>query len=506
MRYFRLIFLACCLAFSFGGMAQGQVFILHADSLKGSAEIKDLMGHVQLQQGNTTLSCQQAVINTLTNNVMAYGRVKIIQADTVVITGDTASYQGDMRRAIMFGKVKLDDGTIQLFTNKLDYDLNTKMAIYEQGARILDKKTVLRSKQGFYSTQTKQFLFKGNVDVKDQDGGRLRADSLRYNTQSKEAFFICPTTIIDKKDTVLTSKGFYNTQNKISRFTGRSKARLEDMDLTADTLFYDGPTKIGVANGRVEFYSKKDKVLLTGEHGRYNGNTGISRVYERALMQHFLEKDTLLLHADTLVSIEQKKDSIRQLYAYKNVQIYKSDFSGKCDSLAYSSLDSVIHFYQKPLLWTKDSQIQADSISLIMRNQAAEEMRLRGRSFVIAQDSLGQFNQIKGRKMWVFFGPESRLEKVNVEGNGESVYFVVDDKKKTTGLNRVECSRMQLIFKENKVQRISFFTKPEAKFAPPKEWKEEWKTLDGFQWRIKEKIKKSSLLDYLRPGLLVKKP
>jgi lipopolysaccharide export system protein LptA len=487
--------------------AQSQLEVIRADSLNGVQQDlimrKTLVGRVQLRQGTTLLSCDQAVLNSTTNNVEAYGHVKIVQADTVTILGDTAIYNGDNRQAFITGRVKLDDHTIILTTNKLDYDLNSRMAIYHTGAKIIDKKSTLTSREGFYNTVTKNFLFKEKVRVIDKEGSLVRADSLRYNTVSKEAYFICPTEIITKKDTVTTTAGFYNTQTKVSNFTGRSTARTEEYILSADTLFYDSPTQIGVARGKVEFLSQKEKVILTGDHGRYAGKSGITRVFGHALMKNILEKDTLFLTADTLVSINIQKDSIRKLFAYKNVLIYKSDLSGKCDSLGYDVKDSTIHFYQKPILWANGSQMQADSMSLFMTNQKLREMRLRGHSFIITKDSVAHYNQIKGRKVWVHFADDSKLKRVQVDGNGESVYYVMDDKQVTTGLNRVECSRMNIFFDENKVKRIAFITKPEAKFAPPKEWKEELEYLDGFNWRAKEIITLPMVLDRVRT---VKKP
>jgi len=487
--------------------AQSQLEVIRADSLNGVQQDlimrKTLVGRVQLRQGTTLLSCDQAVLNSTTNNVEAYGHVKIVQADTVTILGDTAIYNGDNRQAFITGRVKLDDHTIILTTNKLDYDLNSRMAIYHTGAKIIDKKSTLTSREGFYNTVTKNFLFKEKVRVIDKEGSLVRADSLRYNTVSKEAYFICPTEIITKKDTVTTTAGFYNTQTKVSNFTGRSTARTEEYILSADTLFYDSPTQIGVARGKVEFLSQKEKVILTGDHGRYAGKSGITRVFGHALMKNILEKDTLFLTADTLVSINIQKDSIRKLFAYKNVLIYKSDLSGKCDSLGYDVKDSTIHFYQKPILWANGSQMQADSMSLFMTNQKLREMRLRGHSFIITKDSVAHYNQIKGRKVWVHFADDSKLKRVQVDGNGESVYYVMDDKQVTTGLNRVECSRMNIFFDDNKVKRIAFITKPEAKFAPPKEWKEELEYLDGFNWRAKEIITLPMVLDRVRT---VKKP
>jgi len=260
MRYKGWIFLFFLLSLPLFAQAQGQLLqVIRADSLIGMQQDlimrKTLIGRVLLQQGTTTLSCDQAVLNSTTNNVEAYGHVRIIQSDTVTITGDTALYNGNMRQAFISGRVKLDDHTIILNTPKLDYDLNSKMAIYHSGARIIDKKSTLTSREGFYNTVTKNFLFKEKVRVIDKDGGSVKADSLKYNTLSKEAYFIAPTEIITKKDTVITSRGFYNTISKVSNFTGRSTAKTDEYILTADTLFYDSPTQIGVAKGRVEFLS-----------------------------------------------------------------------------------------------------------------------------------------------------------------------------------------------------------------------------------------------------------
>ena len=98
------------------------------------------------------------------------------------------------------------------------------------------------------------------------------------------------------------------------------------------------------------------------------------------------------------------------------------------------------------------------------------------------------------------------MKRVNVEGNGESIYYVMDEKKVTTGMNRVECSRMNLFFEDNKVKKITFITKPEAKFIPPKEWTEDLQYLDGFKWRDKEKVTLTYLLERVKYTNTVKKP
>ena len=129
---------------------------------------------------------------------------------------------------------------------------------------------------------------------------------------------------------------------------------------------------------------------------------------------------------------------------------------------------------------------------------------MKGKSFVISIDTLINYNQIKGRKMLVNFTDSSRIEKVTVEGNGESIYYAIDEKNTVTGMNRVQCGKMNINFKKNKVSKIAFLAKPDGKFIPPKEIKTDDKELDGFRWRINEKPTKESIMKVVAPPIKAK--
>ena len=496
--YILLWMIFSLLGFQSTSFGQSQVEIIKADSLVGQnmpfMQIRKLLGNVALRQGTTLVYCTQAILNETTNVLEAYGKVKIIQADTVTITGDTAYYFGNDRLAKMNGRVKLDDGTIILTTKQMDYNLNSHVAYYNTNGKIVDKKSTLTSREGYYNTVTKLFDFKHNVKVVDKDGS-LTADSLRYSTLSKEAFFIAPTTVVNKKDTTYANPGSqYNTITKIANLKGRSTVKTDDYVMTADTMIYDPPTEIGIANGNIVFVSKKDKAILTGEHGRYAKKTGVTRVFGRALLKNIFENDTLFLTADTLVSLDNKETKTRKLYAYKKVQVYKSDLSAKCDSLSYNVSDSTIYFYQKPILWNNKNQSEADSINILLKNNKIHVMNMKGKSFVVSVDTLNNYNQVKGRKIVANFTKDSKVEKVSVDGNGESIYFAIDDKNKLTGMNRVQCSKMNMYFGKSKISKIAFLAKPDGKFMPPKEIKEDDKELDGFRWKIADKPSKEGIL------------
>jgi lipopolysaccharide export system protein LptA len=452
----------------------------------GIVEKYKLIGNVALRQNTSTLYCNIAYLNRTLNTVEAFGNVKIIQSDTVTITGNNATYAGNSRVAKITGNVLLNDQTIKLNTERLDYDLNTHVAYYNNKGKIDDGKSTLTSKEGFYDTVTKIFMFYKNVNILSEES-KITTDSLKYSTLSKEAFFIAPAIIYSKTDTMVVKRGVYNTVTKVSNFYGRSTARTQDYLLTADTLYFDTPTEIGILKGNAEIISKKDSVILNGNLGKYYGKQGYSSMTGNAIMRAIQAKDTLFLVADTLLSLENKELKTRKLIAYKNVIIFRKDIQGKCDSLTYSIADSTIAFFKKPILWSDGSQSEADSISLRLVNNKVRMMSLSSKSFVIRQDTTQNFNQVKGRQITTYLSANSKIEKVMVVGNGESIYFALDEKNKVIGMNRVECSRMNINFKNNEVKRIAFLGKPEATLTPPHELTAEKKELDGFKWRLKER-------------------
>jgi hypothetical protein len=192
----------------------------------------------------------------------------------------------------------------------------------------------------------------------------------------------------------------------------------------------------------------------------------------------------------------KERDTIEFLIADGSVRIYRDDFQAVCDSLNYNLVDSIITFIRQPMIWSNGNQLEGDTIEVFMKENKINRMFLQQRSFVISQDSVSNFNQIKGRQIVAFFDEDTSIKQVAVEGNGESIYYALDDRNKVIGLNRVECSRMTLNFFERKVKRISFVGKPESRLIPPVEINGQDTRLDGFDWKSENKPTREQVLGH----------
>ena len=160
---------------------------------------------------------------------------------------------------------------------------------------------------------------------------------------------------------------------------------------------------------------------------------------------------------------------------------------GICDSIAFSYLDSTFHLYRDPVLWVDDNQLTADTITVLLHDNKVYRMDLIRNAFAVSAADTGWFNQVQGKNMTGHF-EEGRLVKMDVEGNGESIYYAEDDDGAFIGVNKSICSNMILFFsEERKVDRIYFITEPDATLYPLSQLPEEETKLKNFKWLIEKK-------------------
>lgn len=94
---------------------------------------------------------------------------------------------------------------------------------------------------------------------------------------------------------------------------------------------------------------------------------------------------------------------------------------------------------------------------------------------------------------------EGDMDLLDVEGNGESLYFALENDTTFKGLNKLLCGRIIMEFQEGNVSRISHSIKPEASFTPPHLIEEDQKQLKGFTWRSEERPDRKVIDDWRTP-------
>lgn len=455
---------------------------------KKSGKVRKLIGDVRLKQDNTLLFCDSAYQYEEINYVEAFSHVHINTNDTVHIYSDILKYDGNTKKARVEKNVRMNDNTMQLTTEEMDYDLNSHTAYYTGGGRIVNSSSVLTSKAGYYNTQDKVFFFKKDVVLTTPDYV-IHSDTLRQNTVTNTTYFLGPSTITSKQDKIYCEYGWYNNVKEIAMFSKHAVLNNKDNELRADSIYYERKKEYGKAYKNIVLTDRVNKVEIRGDFGELIGQQKRSYVTQKAFAKKMLQNDSMYLLADTIFSF-QADTMLRQkqlVKAYRNAQILKFDMQSVCDSLVYNYQDSTITLFHSPVMWSGQNQITSDTIMLFINNSKIDSFYLLNNAFMISRETAKDFNQVKGKQMKGIF-ENSQFRYIRVYGNAQSIFYVKEEKDSSfIGVNVSDCSEMEFFFAQNKIQRTNMITQPDATFYPIGELKPEELKLKGFKWLSKRR-------------------
>ncbi len=459
--------------------------------------IQILLGDVVFRHDNALLFCDSAYFYEKDNAFDAFSNVRIVQADTLTVYGDFLNYNGNTKLARIWDNVKLVNRNTVLTTNVLYYDRNQNLAFYDTGGVIVDGENTLTSMWGQYSPATKVALFKDQVKLTNPDSN-MSTDTLKYNTGNSVADIVGNSLIVYQKETdIYSQRGWYDTKNDRMMLLDRSLVEQNDgKTLIGDTIFYDKKKKYGEAFSNVELNDPKQKSTLSGNFVSYDEISSTGLASDSALLIDWSSRDSLFLSADTLLSMKDSltTDTIafNRVRAFRNVRFLRSDIQGMCDSLIYSTRDSILHLNVLPVLWSDNNQLMGSKMTAYTKKQKVEKIHIEGSGIAIQKDSLNFFNQLSGKEITAYLD-SGQLRKVYVNGNAETIYFPKDDKTNDyIGINKTLSSYVTMYFNNKKVDRIVLTTASSGAMYPISQMEENDLYLRNFYWYENERPKKVS--------------
>ena len=453
-----------------------------------------ILGNVVMNHDSAYLYCDSAYVNETENKVIAYGNVRVKLSDTLNLYSDSLRYDGNTKIANAYSNVRLIDNQTTLTTDTLVYNRNTQIAQYDYWGKIVNDKNVLISHHGYYYTDKKEFFFKEKVMMINPDGN-MYSDTLMYNTVSEIAYFFGPSHIIskDKKDSIYCENGWYNTRLDITRFRDRAKIYHEATFLTGDSMFYKRKIGFGQVFRRALMVDTVQNIVLMGNYGEIQRENGFAFMTDSAVSVLVDKKDSLFMHSDTIRATFDTAQNIKNVFCFHKVKFFRYDLQGMCDSLTYFSRDSAMTMYHNPVIWSDSNQLSADSIRLTMHNGMADSLKLFSSAFIISKDDTGSYNQIKGRNVLAKF-LNNDLYKIRVIGNAQTIYYAREEDKSLIGINMAVSSEMLIFLDKNQLKSITYINAPDAHLMPEKTVPQNERKLKNFKWEEKRRpLKKSDI-------------
>ncbi len=519
-------------------IALGNVVFVQTDTIKifcdsllynGNTEIARLFDEVTLENGEERLFTESLVYNAKLKEAV-YQDTAIMQFEETQLQSILGTYKVNEKKAYFSKEVVLENNELRLRTDSLEYFTDLKKALFVSPTRIVEKKRKIYCEDGFYDFISKRALFTGNPQLIENDD-LATADSIRYNgldsllTLNGRAVYEKPTQLaqaesivynISTEQTSLNGNASFldlktgnKTTGEVLEYLGQEyKVKIlgdayyenESAQLTSDELEFDEDKGDGFARGDVIYVDTSSNISILSDELFIRDKTNLKAIglESRPYIINNIDNDSLYLAADTLFSEElifqdSLKDSLdfliqidvdtaKRFWAFDEVRILKSDFTAICDSLSFNDQDSIFKLFKNPVVWSDSTQFAGDTIYIHLENEKISHIEVLKNGFIIEQLEEGIFNQIKGRRVEVWF-KDDQIDHMNVTGSAETLYFFQDDTEAYIGVNRTLCSHMTFYFEEKELKDIKFFKDPDSVLTPIHRTSPKTERLDGFDWQ-----------------------
>lgn len=500
---------------------QGDTTSAFADSLKyrGDTKLAALFGNVSLVNGTQKLFTDQLDYDlntktatyfsgaTMTNNSTqlsskrGYYYVKndeVYFRDSVVVIdpqfnlrSDTLRFNTKSKTVFFLGPTLIKTDSSRIYCEDGFYNTQTEEAEFRKDAQYQRSTQEALADTMYYNGKKKEYVLKGNARFTDENQNAT-ADQIRYE-QNKDKYYLSGNANYrDSTRNIISQEIIYDRKNELYSTKGRSRISDPPQILEADAVAYTEINGTGIASGNVVWQDTSANLTVLADRADYNRTTNYLKATGgkngRPLLITEAENDSLFLSSDTLLATQTidtlRNDTVRTLFAYYKVRIYKKNLQAVCDSLAYVTTDSTFRLFKDPIVWSDTSQFVADTVHITLKNQQIDRVLLRNNAFIVNSPDEIFFNQIKGRNITAYFD-STELRRMNVEGNAEAVYYALDDKGGYVGVNKTVASEMLLNFGDNQINDIRFYEQPKSDLLPMRQTDHEALKMPGFRWETR---------------------
>ncbi|WP_010522452.1 OstA-like protein [Aquimarina agarivorans] len=461
----------------------------------GATLLSKIDNQVYLKHKGIEIWCDQAVHYGQDRFVKAYGNVQMKQGDTLTMNSKYAEYNGNTEFAYASTNVVLETEQNTLKTDTLFFDRLRQQAYYRSGGTVIDSSMTLTSRIGRYYMDRKFSTFTKEVVVVNNEN-TLNSDRLDYFNETGKVYLYGPSTVVSPESILYCERGFYDTKTDIGYAIKNARIDYDNRRVLGDSIYVDNNINFASATNNIRVIDTANHSLIKGHYAEVFKNKDSVFITKRALAISKQENDSIFIHSDTIMVTG--KPEKRLLRGFYDVRIYKTDMSGKCDSLSMAQITGFTKMIGKPILWSAKNQMTGDTIQLIsdQKTNKLDSLKVYNNSFLVQQDTLKEgFNQVKGAILYGLF-KNNKLDIVDIDKNTETIYFQRDDKQELIGINKVACSNIRILFEEQEMTDIYYYDNVEGTLYMESELPPNARELQGLNWRGDELI--SSKKDLFR--------
>lgn len=464
---------------------------------------RDDSQQIHIEHNGVNMWCDKAYHYAKEDFIEAYGNVVIKQGDTINMNSKYVEYSGITQLAFASGDVVLTDPTSTITTDTLYFDRVKQQAFYRSKGKVVrDSSGTITSQIGRYYMNIKKYQFVQDVKLVNPEYV-IDSDRLDFYSETGHAYLFGPSTITGETTKIYCERGFYDTNNDTGYFIKNSRIDYDDRIIEGDSLYFDRTQSFASATNNIKITDTINKAIVKGHYAEVFKEKDSVFITNRALAITVQENDSIYIHSDTLMVTGKSENRITR--AFYNAKIFKSDLSGKADSIhvnhktgltelinldRFSSTDNFA-IKRNPILWNIGNQITGDSIHLLSdpKTKKLDSLKVFNDSFIISKDTLGEgYNQIVGQKLFGLF-KNNELYTIDIIKNAETIYYLRNDKNELTGIEKGKSGKIKVWITDSTIDEIRKIKQIDGKVYPEGQFPENEMYLHGFDWREDERPK-----------------
>lgn len=449
-----------------------------------------LIGSVSFNYQGNTMFCDSAHYQESQKIVRAYGNVQIRKND-INLFCDSLNYNGSQKYAKLWGHVRVRDQEYKITTDSMDYDSKRGKGIYRNNGKIesILSNEKITSKVGYFYPQTGSFFFSGKVNYKKDDLA-ITTDTLQFAYEKQTAYFFGPTKIINDSVTILCNKGWYNVKTEEGTLYKKAQVIQKTSIMKGDTLYYHGTKGEYEGRGNVFYKDFEQNMFFVGDKAHSSEAKHFSYLTGHALAVKVQDKDTIFIHADSLILRNDTLNKLDKITGYQGVKIFQKNIQSICDTAIYEPNKHKLFLRSTPIVWAQNAELKGDLMEITLTDTIIERIDITGNTSALMEiDSGKYYNQIAGREMIAFL-KNNELVRADVKGNAWTIFYPEDEEKndsiitkKRMGMNRLFASDLRIYLDSGEVRGVTYFDKPDGVFYPMDEIKAEEQFIKGFVWK-----------------------
>ncbi|KAA5821913.1 hypothetical protein FPF71_15510 [Algibacter amylolyticus] len=464
---------------------------------------RDDAQQVHIEHGGANMWCDKAIHYSKDNFIEAYGNVKLKQGDTINMTSKYIEYSGITELAFASGDVVMTDPNSTITSDTLYMDRTRQQAFYRSGGTVVkDSSGTITSKIGRYYMDQKKYQFVEDVVLVSEES-TINSDYFDFYSDTGYAYLFGPSTITTEESKTYCEKGFYDTENKVGYALKKARIDYDDRIIEGDSLYFDNNKSFASATNNIKITDTINKSIAKGHYAEVFREKDSLFITKRALATTVQENDSIYIHADKIMITGKPENRI--INAYYNAKIFKSDLSGKADSIHSDEKTGVTKLLniprlskgdkfsviRKPILWNLGNQMTGDTIHLISNpeSEKIDSLLVFENAFVISRDTISEngYNQINGKRLVGLFNDKNELNQVVVTKNAQSIFYARNDKQELIGIDKSKSGSISILFSEGDINEYTRFNQIDGNLFPESRFSEKEKLLKGFDWREDER-------------------